>query len=247
MGEAELLADDDVIYAIPSLESASSFAEEKEALSRSLARLEQLMALVGRPLYISLTHHPENRFGGGNKTKNIGLKPDGKVLLEYLSGRGIAIDLSHTSDSLAHGIIDHIEAKSLDLRLMASHSNFREVQDHNRNLPDELALELLKRKGILGINFVRDFMGPDDPNKLFEHVRKGLDLGMGDCLAWGADFFPPSLLPAEMREYRDPIFHPEHEDASKYPGLLQQLETEAPSLDQVKFCWGNALRFLQGK
>lgn len=241
-GKEELLRNDDVIYAWPSIESGSNFAEENESLDRSLARMEQLFALTGTPLYISLTHEPENRFGGGNGTK-LGLKDDGKVLLETLSGRGIAIDMAHTSDAMAHDILNHIEGKGLDLRILASHSNFRPVTHHNRNLPDELAKEIIRREGLIGLNFVRDFIDSNDADKLFEHARYAIELGAGDVFAWGADFFSTFDLPAKYQD-RMPIFHPEHEDASVYPALLERMKTEAPQMDLEKMCYGNFLRFL---
>lgn len=241
-GREELFRDDGVIYGWPAIESGSNFAEESESLDRSLARMEQLFALTGTPLYISLTHEPENRFGGGNGTQ-IGLKEDGKVLLETLSGRGTAIDMAHTSDALAHDILNHIEAKGLDLRIIASHSNFRPVTDHPRNLPDELAREIMRREGLIGLNFVRDFIGPDDPDKLFEQVAYAAKLGAGDVFAWGADFFPTYDLPPRY-DARKPIFHPEHQDASVYPGLLDRIKTDIPEMDVEKMCYGNFLRFL---
>ncbi len=71
-----------------------------------------------------MTHHGENRFGGGNST-GIGLKKDGEALLEYISEKKIAIDLSHTSDALAGDILNYIVKNKLGLSVLASHSNFR--------------------------------------------------------------------------------------------------------------------------
>ncbi len=59
-----------------------------------------------------MTHHTENRFGGGNFSE-VGLKEDGKVLLDYLTDKNIVIDLAHTSDALAFGILNYIDHKKL--------------------------------------------------------------------------------------------------------------------------------------
>ncbi len=78
-------------------------------------------------LYISLTWKEENRFGGGDQTM-VGLKRNGEVLLEYMDGKDVAIDLSHTSNPLAEGILNHIDKKGLKITTIASHSNFRAVK-----------------------------------------------------------------------------------------------------------------------
>ena len=79
-------------------------------MQEAFVRLDTLIREIGPILYISLTHHGENRFGGGNKA-DAGLKDDGEALLDYIDGKHIAIDLSHTSDALAHGIVNHIDRK----------------------------------------------------------------------------------------------------------------------------------------
>ncbi|MEM0997798.1 MAG: membrane dipeptidase [Bacteroidota bacterium] len=242
LGEKELKAEDGIIYGWPSIENASNFAEEDEPLKRAFARLEQLISLVGRPLYIGLTHHPENRFAGGNKSE-MGLKDDGRILLEYLNGRGIAIDFSHTSDATAQGILDHIDAKGLDIKLMASHSNYRSVHNHKRNLPDDYVRELVRRGGLIGVNFVRDFLDPEDPDTLYAHLRHGLHLGAGGSIAWGMDYFPPSLLNPRDLTLRAPIFHPAHDHAGLVPGLMARMPEEVPGIDLEAFAFRNALRF----
>ena len=70
----------------------------------------------------------ENRFGGGNAS-DVGLKREGELFLEYLGGKGVAIDLAHPSDALAHDILNYIDKKSLKVTPIASHSNFRVIKD----------------------------------------------------------------------------------------------------------------------
>ena len=62
--------------------------------------------------------------------------------------------LSHTSDALAHDIFNHIDKHKLAVPVIASHSNFRSVSDHVRNLPDEIANEIVNRNGLIGMNFL---------------------------------------------------------------------------------------------
>lgn len=232
----------DSVTIVSAIENASALCTSAEPLEKAFTMLEYIIELTGRPLYISLTHHGENRFGGGNYT-DIGLKDDGRSLLEYISGRKIAVDLSHTSDALAHDIVNHIDAKKLTLPIIASHSNFRAVYEHKRNLPDELAATIIERDGLIGMNFLRAFMHPDDPDYLRRHIVYGLELGGRDTLALGADYFHTESHPDPTRR---PFYFEQHEHAGKYQSVLDSL---APDLDDAAIkalAFGNAARFIEG-
>ena len=225
---------------IAAIENASALCTESEPLDLAFTRLEQIVEQTGKVLYITLTHHSANRFGGGNMT-DLGLSDDGKSLLEHVNGMGIAIDLSHTSDALARGIVDHIDAKGLEVPLLASHSNFRAVFDHARNLPDWLAREIVNRGGVIGINFIRAFVHLDDPSYLERHVVHGHELGGGDGLCFGADFF---YWKGSLDQGRAPFYHAAHEHAGKYQEILSSFGPDLGQKEKQALAYGNALRFL---
>jgi microsomal dipeptidase-like Zn-dependent dipeptidase len=225
---------------IAAIENASGFCEEDESLEIGFERLEQIIKNTRRILYIGLTHHAENRFGGGNNS-TIGLKKDGEILLQYLHGKKIAVDFSHTSDALAHDILNYISEHNLDVPIMASHSNYRSVFNHARNLPDDLAKEIIQRGGIIGVNFVRAFVNNDDPNALYEHINYGIKLGGKDSVCFGADYYATGGHPDQSRI---PFYFKEHEDASCYPSILQQV-AEQVSPDVVGgISSNNAMNYL---
>jgi len=201
-----------------SIENASGLCEEDEILEKTFDGLNNLRRKF-RILYISFTHHGENRFGGGNNTKT-GLKNDGKVLLDYLNGKKIAVDLSHSSDSLAFEILNYIDKCGLDIPIIASHSNFRSVYEHARNLPDELAKEIIRRKGLIGMNFLRAYIHPSKPEKLIDHILHGFKIGGGKAICFGADFFCVKNHPDKNRI---PFFFKEHSNAGKYQEILKSL------------------------
>ena len=214
---------------VASLESASGICNEDEPLDHAFKNLETILANVGRLFYISLTHHTENRFGGGNYAE-AGLKPDGEVLLDYMHDRQIAIDLSHTSDALAHDILDYTYKNGLNAPVMASHSNFRDIWDHPRNLTKENAQEIINRGGLIGMNFLRAFLNNDDPEALLDHIKYGFELPNGDkSMAFGADFFYTGDFP---NPERDPYYFPRHEDATKYQAIIADLKNDL-SPDQI--------------
>ncbi len=173
---------------------------------------------IPTPEYVSLTWNTENRFGGGALT-TIGLKEDGKWLLEQLNDRNIAVDLSHASDRLAEEILNEIDRKNYSLPVIASHSNARAVLDAPRNLPDHLILEIVKRKGLIGINLYKKFLGKTFPDALIAHVNHFRSLGAERCLTWGADFFFNEDLPPEYHLPSHELYFDEAADASCYPKL----------------------------
>ena len=231
------------IGVVAAIENASGFCEEDEPLKLAFSRLEHWIDRVGPILYLSLTHHAENRFGGGNHSET-GLKKDGKALLEWLDGRHICVDLSHTSDALAEGIFDYLQQYGLEVPVIASHSNFRPLCDHKRNLPKELAQEVIQRGGLIGINFLRDYVDPKRPEALFDHIRYGWEeLKAEKQLAFGADFFALRGIPDPERQ---PLFFPQHANANRYPVLLQQLADQGVSDERLSgLAYRNVQRFLE--
>jgi len=234
------------VQLIPAFENASSFADESEPFAAALGRLEGYIEAIGPCFYIGMTWDEENRFGGGNRAPSVGLKEDGRRLLHWMNGKKIAIDLSHTSDRLAYALFDYIDKEHLLIPVIASHSNFRAVSDYPRNLPDDLAKEIAKRGGLIGLNFFAPFIHQSDPSAIQRHVEYALALSAGDALCFGADFFCDSDFPNIQEKYqRKEAYYPELSDASVYPALLGRLADKIKEEQLVKIANQNALRFLQ--
>ena len=131
---------------LPAFENASSFCNPEEPLIEGLKRLDHYHALLGKIFYISLTWNGENRFGGGTDAPG-GLKRDGKILLEWMAGKQVAVDLSHASDPLSYEIIEFIDQQALEIPIIASHSNFRAVQNTREISP---MISLKRSSGAMG-------------------------------------------------------------------------------------------------
>ncbi len=203
------------------IENASSFCSEEEPLEHGLRRLESWHTRY--PIkYISLTWNEENRFGGGAAT-NIGLKEDGKMLLKWMSGKKIAVDLSHASDALGKDIIREIE--TVEITPVASHSNFRSVCSHPRNLPDRLAKAIAKSGGLIGLNMVRHFLGSKGPEDVIAHIKHAQKLGIENHLCLGADFF--GEIDAE-KAHMKPYFFEGFSTSACYPQLRKILCSSFP-------------------
>ncbi len=228
------------IKTVVSIENGSGFCGENEPLEKGLERLEKFYQKAGRIAYLSMTWNDENRFGGGSAT-DIGLKEDGLELLKWMRGKKIAIDLSHTSDKLAGDILKAID--KLGITPVASHSNFRALANHPRNLPDSLAREIGARGGVMGINFVRVFLGGHGPEDFIRQLEHADKLKLLDHLCFGADFFMEHDMPPES-QYLLPMFNQGFDSSACYPKVIE-LFLKHLSHDIVeKIAHHNLTRFL---
>jgi len=218
------------------VENLSCLLEEEEPFQHLIERLKALDAPL---VYVSLTWGEENRFGGGNLTQ-VGLKREGEIALEILAEEGIAVDLSHTSDPLAHDILDYIHKKGLKLQPLASHSNFRSVLNCARNLPDAVAKEIANLGGVIGINFIRVFVGERNEDFL-KHIQYGIELVGIDAIALGGDFFGGIETPTlqDLSPY-----YLQFDSSGCYPEFFQFLEKELSHNQIKKIAYLNAEQFL---
>lgn len=183
------------------IENASAIFQEEEPFEAGERRLRKLVEIGCKPLYVSLTWNGENRFGGGAHAQKVGLKADGHRLLALLNHHKIAVDLSHTSDRLAVDILNQNPAL-----VLASHSNFRAVHNVPRNLPTEVAQEVILRGGIIGLNFIKPFLGEDE-TAIIRHIGFAIDNNLIDGLVLGADFYSEVSVPKSMRAaFKDMFF-----------------------------------------
>jgi membrane dipeptidase len=207
------------IQILLAIENASGICAEDEPLDLLFERINSIESHVGRLFYITTTWNLENRFGGGAHT-SIGLKDDGRELCNFLHDRHIAIDLSHASDILAYDLINYIDAKNLNIPFIASHSNFRAVTNVERNLPDELAKEIIKRDGLIGLVFCRSFVGEEDPANFMRHLEHLLDLGGEKRGCFGADFYFGGDLPPAFQKPLDQQFFKGYNDSTAYKNVI---------------------------
>jgi microsomal dipeptidase-like Zn-dependent dipeptidase len=107
-------------------------------------------------------------------------------------------------------------------------------------MTDEIAKEIIQRKGIIGINFLRAFLDDKNPESILDHILYGFEIGGEDQMCFGADFFYTKDFPDKKRF---PFYFPVVENASKYPSLLQILSQQLSSQQLEKLAYGNCQRF----
>lgn len=142
---------------------------------------------------ITLTWNYQNCFGYPNSLNpsvmNQGLTDFGKEGIRYMNDLGIMIDVSHLSDG---GFYDVAELSKKPF--VASHSNYRGISPHPRNLTEEMIRLLANKGGIIGLNFCPKFLSADITSNdskvsdMIRHVKKIIQFGGEECVSIGSDF-----------------------------------------------------------
>ena len=117
--------------------------------------------------------------------QDYGLTEKGRLLVQKCNEMKIIIDVSHLSD---RGFWDLCDIEGA--RIVATHSNFRSVCDHGRNLTDAMACALRDKDGIIGINLYPPHLcvsGEAEIYDVIKHVDFGLSLLGEDFIALGLD------------------------------------------------------------
>jgi len=214
------------------IENVSTFLGEEEPLENGINRLQAACQEFGPPVYVSLTWNGENRCGGGAGADK-GLTEDGRAILEALDRR-VALDLSHASDRLAYDMAEHSSRL-----LIASHSNFRSVMNASRNLPDDLAQEIVKRDGVIGLNVIKPFIG-NSKDSFFDHIDYALSHGWEGALSFGADFYSMESVPEDLKEELVGHFFTEWKDPSSARHIAAEVVSRFGTDIARKLFWSNA-------
>ncbi len=95
---------------------------------------------------------------------------------------------------------------------------------------------------MIGLNFVRAFLNPENPSSLLEHATYGLELGAEDAISYGADYFFTKSNPDKSRI---PFYFAEQENASCYPQINQLFEENFSEEIVEKISHQNVINFLE--
>ena len=201
--------------------------ENGAALGGKLERIEEFARMGVRML--GLVWNGENELAGGVGSE-IGLTGFGREAVKELERNRIIIDVSHLNRAGFWELCEVAERP-----FVATHSNCFEICPHLRNLDDLQIEEIIRRKGLIGINFFPLFInGESDASfqELRRHIRRIIALGGEDCLAVGSDF-DGAAMPARLTAIEKiPDWH---------QNLLKHFEPELVE----KITFGNAQRFFQ--
>ncbi len=179
--------------------------------------------------------HPENFnfFGKGG-----GLTSKGETIVARMVDVGMIIDLAHASDPASRDVLRVAGAKA---RFLISHTAMRSLHPSERNTSDEIAREVAKRGGVVGMilwPMNLTFEGIDDCRAFGAHFRKLRSVVGDGHLAiggdWNAGIDRPPPCPG-----KDPIAN-----IGDVPKLLDTLQEEGVPPSVLDGMTDNALRLL---
>jgi membrane dipeptidase len=121
----------------------------------SMAALRQFYRLGAR--YMTLTHNQTTEWGDSatDDPKWHGLSPFGVKVVGEMNRLGMLVDLSHVSPDVMRQAIAASRAP-----VIFSHSSARAVNDHPRNVPDDVLRLLPRNGGVVMVNWVPAFLSP---------------------------------------------------------------------------------------
>lgn len=211
------------------------------SIQESLPILRRLYSQGCR--YMTLTHSKSLSWADSAtdepRTKD-GLSPFGEEIIREMNRLGMLIDLSHVSDQTMKRSLEVSKAP-----VIFSHSSARTINDHARNVNDEVLRLTAVNGGVVMINFYSGFITPTEQLKkndkdvgtlsdVVDHIEHIVNVAGIDHVGIGSDFDGVPRLPVGL------------EDVSTYPRITQELLNRGHKREAIhKILGGNVMRVLR--
>jgi membrane dipeptidase len=244
--------------------------EGGHSIDNSLADLRMFHRLGAR--YMTLTHTANTPWAdsANGPVEHHGLTPFGEAVVKEMNWLGMLVDLSHVSPETMEDALRVTEAP-----VIFSHSDARALNDHIRNVPDDILKMLPKNGGVIMVTFVPGFVSPKVSawSKLQTAEQDRLKAINPDAavVKAGVDKWTAAnpAPPATIAEVADHIYHIRNvagidhigigsdfdgitqtvkdlDDVSKYPALTAELLKRGYSDGDVRKILGeNVMRVLR--
>ncbi len=178
----------------------------------SMAVLRAYYALGAR--YMTLSHFTNNHWADSatDDPAHHGLTPYGKAVVGEMNRLGMLIDLSHVSAETMQAALSVSQAP-----VIFSHSGARAVNDHPRNVPDEVLALVAKTRGVVMANFATSYVSDARRRWSAEQAAQaslaaGLFIGQPEqrkaaLAAWETAHSKPVVTLAMVADHVDHIRH----------------------------------------
>jgi membrane dipeptidase len=193
--------------------------------------------------YMTLTHSKSLAWADSAtdepRTKN-GLSPFGEEVIREMNRLGMLIDLSHVSVATMKRSLEVSKAP-----VIFSHSSARAINDHARNVNDEVLRLTAKNGGVVMVNFYSGFITPTEQlmqdskdlgtlSDVVDHIEHVIKVAGIDHVGIGSDYDGVPRLPVGL------------EDVSTYPRITQELLNRGHKRETIhKLLGGNVMRVLR--
>ena len=189
--------------------------------------------------YITLAHSKSNHISDSSYDENKnwgGLSPFGREVVAEMNNQGVMIDISHVSDAAFYEVL-----RLSKTPVIASHSSLRHfVPGFERNVSDDMLLELAKNEGVIQICFGSEFIAEKKKypklvvtvQDVADHIDRVKNLVGVDHVGIGSDYDGVGdTLPNGLK------------DVSTYPNLIAELQKRGYSTNDIqKILGGNFAR-----
>ena len=174
----------------------------------NLAALRQFYDLGAR--YMTLTHFKNNEWADSatDDPKYHGLSDFGRTVVHEMNRLGMLIDLSHVSDETMRAALQASRAP-----VIFSHSSARALDDHPRNVPDNILRLTAANGGVVMVNFYSGYVSDELRRWNAEHAAedarlKSLYIGQPDKREaamgqWEAAHPAPAATVAQVADHID--------------------------------------------
>jgi membrane dipeptidase len=135
--------------------------------------------------WISIAYNRANAFGSGcHEAFDTGLTATGRKLVERMAEVGMVLCLSHAGYRTAREAIETAPGP-----VVFTHSNALALQDHPRNIPDDLIRACAAKGGVVGVNGLALFLGgPPSTEAFVEHLDHMVQLVGPAHVGLGTDY-----------------------------------------------------------
>ncbi|MGH8160523.1 MAG: dipeptidase [Rhodanobacter sp.] len=145
---------DDIMQAFKAGRVASLIGiEGGHQIDDSMPVLRQMYALGAR--YMTLTHTLDNDWADSatDAPKHHGLTPFGRAVVHEMNRLGMLVDLSHVSPDTMRDALNASVAP-----VIFSHSGARALDDHPRDVPDDVLKMVARNHGIVMVTFAPSYV-----------------------------------------------------------------------------------------
>jgi membrane dipeptidase len=189
--------------------------------------------------YMTLTHSFNTHWGDSSGTgrpvppQHDGLSPFGRAVVADMNRLGMMVDVTHISDKAFFDTLAVTRAP-----VIASHSGVDAVNDHARNMSDEMLRALSRNGGVIHIDAVIKYIDPIQRDRtpisvLVDHIEHALKVAGPDHVGIGFDYGYDAPAPVDL------------EDVSKLENLTYEMLKRGIDEATIRKLWGeNTLRVM---